>query len=345
MIRIFLLSALLQAQTYTDPVTGVSIHELSAPGTPASNLYYHFPNFTADSRFVIFSAASQIYSFDLTTRKSRQLTTDSRTAPATACPDPRNPRRIFYLQGPDVMELDVHTAASRRIGAIPPPFQGGFGQPTVSHDGKSLTISKRRDAHNWEIGLMSIDTGSYRTVITQGFPIGHVQHSPTDPLIFYVWETGGYAPQRSWLVNDDGAANRPFYFRTDPKTWFTPLKEWVTHEAWVQRTGEMTMVNDKVGVMLVTRDGSARMLKEGRFWHASATPDGKLLVLDDFDGRLWLLEAATGNLRLLATGLRDKHREVHAHASFDWKGRYVLFNTGRTHPAVALIDLQSIPPK
>jgi hypothetical protein len=56
-----------------------------------------------------------------------------------------------------------------------------------------------------------------------------------------VWETSGHAPQRSWLVNVDGSGNRPFYVRTDPETWFTPLKEWVTHEAWVKETGGMAL--------------------------------------------------------------------------------------------------------
>lgn len=342
MIRFFfLLCSIAFAQSYRDPVTGLRIVEFTPPGRTASNLYYHFPNFTADSRYAIFSSGGQIHAYEVATGKSRQFTIDPNTSPSTACPDPRDKRRLFYMQGHDVMALDVESGAIRRIGSVPPPHVGGPRQPSVSHDGKSLAVSKKRDDANWEIGLIDIATGSYKTVLTQGFNIGHVQHSPTDPLIFYVWETGGYAPQRTWIVNADGNGNRPFYYRTDPKSWFTPLKEWVTHEAWVYGTGDMTMVNDKVGVMLVSKDGSSRMLKEGRFWHAAAAPDGKQVVLDDFDGRLWLLETATGNLRLLATGLRDKHREVHAHASFDWTGRYVLFNTGRTHPTVGLIDLQS----
>lgn len=333
--------SLLQAQNvYQDPVTGLTIREFTPASQTASNLYYHFPNFSADSRYVLFSADGQIQRYEVATGKIRQLTTDARTAAGSACPDPKDARRAYYLRGAEVMALDLESGESRRIGEIPEPRQGGLQQPSVSHDGKSLAVGKQLDTANWEIGLIDIASGKYRTVVRQGFRIGHVQHSPTDPVIFYVWETGGYAPQRSWLVNTDGTGNRPFYVRTDPKAWFTPLKEWVTHEAWVHQTGEMTMINDKVGVMLVGKDGSSRLLKEGRFWHGAATPDGKWLVLDDFDGRLWLLESATGNLRLLATGLRDKHREVHAHASFDWTGRYVLFNTGRTHRTVALIDLK-----
>ena len=52
---------------------------------------------------------------------------------------------------------------------------------------------------------MDIATGNYRTVITQGFHIVHVQHSPTDPIIFYVLETGGYAPHPTWPGHADGS--------------------------------------------------------------------------------------------------------------------------------------------
>jgi hypothetical protein len=219
-------------------------------------------------------------------------------------PDHTNPRRVYYLRGPEVFALDILDFTQRKVGEIPAPHVGGFQQLTLSGDGEWLTVTKQRDESTWEIGLLSTATGGYRTVITQGFRIGHVQYSPVDPVIFYVWETGGYAPQRTWIVQADGSGNRPFYARTDPKTWFTPPKEWITHEAWVKDTGEMTMINDKQGVMMVGKDGSARMVATGDYWHASARFDGKFIVLDDAKGRLWLLETATGKTRLLATGLR-----------------------------------------
>ena len=70
----------------------------------------------------------------------------------------------------------------------------------------------------------------------------------------------------------------------------------------------------------------------------------KFLVVDDSEGRLWLMETATGATRLLATGLRDTVRSVHQHASFDRRGHYVQFHTGRTRETVAIIDLRDLPP-
>jgi len=110
----------------------------------------------------------------------------------------------------------------------------------------------------------------------------------------------------------------------------------------LRNTGEMTMINDKLGVMLVQKDGAYRLVREGNYWHAAARPDGKYHVIDDMQGRLWLCASDTGDIRLLATGLRDSVR-VHAHASFDRRGDFVQFHSGRTQETVALIDLRTLP--
>lgn len=335
-----------ERQAYVDPVTGIRVWELTSAASASDNLYFHFSNFTADNRYLIFVSSRigspQIFRAEIATGRIVQLSDDPAVGAYSACPDPVDARRLYYLRGPEVFAMDVGDGTTRKLGAIPPPFIGGFQQPTLSADGRWMTLTKQRDEKTWEIGLMDTRSGVYRTVITQGFRIGHVQHHPTEPLIFYVWETGGYAPQRTWLVNADGTGNRPFYARTDPASWLTPLKEWVTHEAWVSGTGDMTMINDKQGVMLVGKDGTSRMITRGHYWHAAARPDGKVLVVDDAEGRLWLMDAASGDTRLLATGLRDAVRRVHPHASFDRTGRYVQFHSGRTHETVAIIDLNEL---
>ncbi len=334
-----------ERQYYADPATQVRVCELTSTAA-SDNLYFHFSNFTPDNRFVILisdrTGSPQLFRVEVESGRIVQITDDPALNAHSACPDHTQARRVYVLRGPEVLALDILDFTLRRVGEIPRPFLGGFQQPTLSRDGSWLTLGKQRDETNWEIGLMNTATGTYKTVLTQGFRLTHIQHSPIDDLIFYVWETGGYAPQRSWLVHTDGTGNRPFYARTDPKSWFTPLKEWVTHEAWVTQTGDMTMVNDKLGVMLVRKDGEARLVREGNYWHAAASPDGQRIVLDDAQGRLWLADSRMGNIRLLATGLRDQVRTVHPHPSFDRFGHYVQFHSGRTHETVALIDLREL---
>lgn len=328
--------------TYTDPVTGLRIEEMTAPGSIADNLYFHVSNFTADNRYLLFvsdrTGTPQLFRAEVATGRIVQITDDPAINARNALPDPVHASIVYLHRGAELLAVNIQDFTTRKIGTIPGPSIGGFGQPSLTADGKALTVTKQRDEHTWEIGLIDLATGAYRTVLTQGFRIGHVQHSPTDPLIFYVWETGGYAPQRSWLVNDDGTGNRPFYTPVDPKKWLTPLKEWMTHEAWVKDTGDMTMINDKVGVMLLKKDGSARLVRAGNYWHAAPRSDGKFIAIDDQEGNVWISETRTGNIRLLATGIRDKVR-VHGHVSFDRQGRYIQFHTGRTHETVALVEV------
>lgn len=338
-----------ERRAYTDPVTGIRVQEITAEGVHADNLYYHVSNFTADNRYLVFQSrrtgSMQLYRYAPDTGEIVQMTDDPMLAAATAYPDPKDGSRVYFMRGAELRALNVNTFTQKTIGVVPGPSVGGHQQPSVSGDGKWITVTKQRDDSNWEIGVIHAETGEYKTVITQGFRIGHVQHSPKSDLIFYVWETGGYAPQRSWVVKRDGTGNRPLYAPTDPKAWITQQKEWLTHEAWVTNTGDMTMVNDKVGVMVVSPDGKSRIAREGRYWHASARADGKYIAIDDAEGRIWLAETATGNIRLLATGYRDKVRAVHAHLSFDRTGRYIQFHTGRMHETVALIDLVQELPK
>ncbi|MCL4722634.1 MAG: hypothetical protein M5U12_33590 [Verrucomicrobia bacterium] len=76
-----------ERQTYTDPVTGLSVQELTRPGTAADNLYFHFSNFTADNRHVLFTSdrtgSTQLYRAEVATGRIVQLTADPEVSAAT----------------------------------------------------------------------------------------------------------------------------------------------------------------------------------------------------------------------------------------------------------------------
>ena len=341
---------------YPDPVTKVRICEMTTEGA-AKNLYFHVPNVTADDKYLIFDSDRtgqwQVYRADLDTGRIVQLTDVAGGIEATGLapgvsPHRTDPRRVFYIaktgaRTGDVHEVDVETFVSRKIGALPPISGEWYRQPILSHDGRELMFGLRRAEKTWEIGMMDVTTGQYRIVLQQGFWINHMQPSPVAPLIFYVWETGNYAPQRTWLVNSDGTGNRPFYYRAT-KNWIAEQKENITHEAWVQKTGDMTMVSIKTGLYVVKPTGESRLAVEGEFLLAAPDADGRRAVLDDVRGNLWLADLATGKKRLLATGLMSRRFPgVYPQPTFDWKGQRVIFNTARNRKTVAVIDLSGLP--
>jgi oligogalacturonide lyase len=78
------------------------------------------------------------------------------------------------------------------------------------------------------LSSMNLKTGEIKFIVAVPFKIGHVQTNPWVPgEIVFCWETGGKAPQRTWVVNADGTGLRPLY----PEEPF----EWITHEAVITK--------------------------------------------------------------------------------------------------------------
>ena len=74
------------------------------------------------------------------------------------------------------------------------------------------------------IGKMDLTTGKTEPVVAVHFKVGHIQGNPWHPgEVIFCWETGGKAPQRTWICNADGTGLRPIYRETE--------HDWVTHEA------------------------------------------------------------------------------------------------------------------
>lgn len=334
------------ASRYRDAVTGTEIVNLTGPGMKSSDLYYHFSNLTADEQAIIFVAerdgVKHIFTHDLRSGANRQITNDPRISAATACPLPGDAGKILAFRGPELLRISLASGSAEVVGRISGEVTGGAQQPTVNGAGTHAATGFRRNESTWEIGRIDLKTGAYQTVIQQGFHIGHVQYHPRLEEIFYVWETGGYAPQRSWLVNSDGSGNRPFYASTVPAKWYTRQKEWLTHESWVSGTGAMTMIMSEQGILLVQPSGEWKMIFEGRYWHVHARADGKVIVADDQRGRIWLGNVETGDLRLLVSHYRRAVPSLHAHAAFSSSGRYIVFNDGNRHESVSYIDLANV---
>lgn len=319
---------------------------MSGPATKASDLYYHVSNLTADEKFIIIDVqeegGSHVYAHEIATGKSHRLTNDPRVRAGHASPHPKDPDIVFVTRGNELLRIHVSSGKVDVIGAVPSQLPVGLGQPTVNAANTHVAVGFRRDEKTWEIGRFDLKTGAYSPVIRQGFNMGHVQYHPTQELIFYVWETGGYAPQRSWVVNSDGTGNRPLYYSAKPDQWITPDKEWMTHESWVRKTGAMTMIMDKQGIVLVEPDGKWKVLFHGRYWHAHARGDGKVLVMDDNQGRIWVGNAETGDIRLLVSNYWKTGNKRHSHPAISESGRYVVFNDSHRHEAVSYIDLTTL---
>ncbi|MBP5386271.1 MAG: hypothetical protein J6Y97_02680 [Prevotella sp.] len=193
------------------------------------------------------------------------------------------------------------------------------------------------------IGKMDLKTGKAEPVVSVHFKVGHIQGNPWHPgEVIFCWETGGKAPQRTWMVNADGSNLRPIYRETE--------HDWVTHEAVISED-EMVMalighrpINLKGGeaeglesfafsdewgpsgtkeyptgiavVNLRTRELTMEgQVKGDNFWHVAGSQDGHWVAGDDFKRELWIIDRHTGERILLTAGHKTTARD-HVHPTF-----------------------------
>ncbi|HMD71493.1 MAG TPA: hypothetical protein VKF41_09130 [Bryobacteraceae bacterium] len=184
---------------------------------------------------------------------------------------------------------------------------------------------------------MNLKTGEIKFIVNVGFGIGHVQSNPWMPgEIVFCWETGGKAPQRTWIVNADGTGLRPLY----PEAPY----EWITHEAVINRDeaviailghrsiASATPTSDwgiagtfehPTGVAIVnlrTREmrivGQVPEWSKGRSdWHVAGSIDRRWACSDDFQFEVWLYDRHSGEMNLLAGP--QKQGADHIHPTFN----------------------------
>ncbi len=199
------------------------------------------------------------------------------------------------------------------------------------------------------IGKMDLHTGKAEPVVAVHFKVGHIQGNPWHPgEVIFCWETGGKAPQRTWMVNADGTHLRPIYRET--------AYDWVTHEAVISADelviaiiGHRKIKNDDktdnkenkieglesfatsddwgpagtkeypTGIAVVnmrTRELTMEGQVDGdNFWHVAGSQDGHWVAGDDFARELWLIDRHTKERILLTAGHKTTARD-HVHPTF-----------------------------
>ena len=204
------------------------------------------------------------------------------------------------------------------------------------------------------IGKVDLKTKEISHVVTVPFQVGHIQANLWVPgEIVFCWETGGKAPQRTWVVRADGSELRPIYEES--------AFDWVTHEMVISADeiavcimghrpipgierndlGEATGVRGAnpgqesewgpsgtrakpTGIAVInlrTRD----MRIEGQthhgsgLWHPAGSSDGRWLAADDFYRNVYLIDRNNHEMMLLTAGHKDTARD-HTHPTFSPDG-------------------------
>ncbi|MGC9327772.1 MAG: hypothetical protein ACP5I1_09075 [Candidatus Hinthialibacter sp.] len=217
------------------------------------------------------------------------------------------------------------------------------------------------------IAGMNIHTGETKYVTSVPFQIGHIQNNPWAPgQIIFCWETGGKAPQRTWIVHSDGKGLRPLY----PEAPY----EWVTHEAVITADevafaimGHRKILNNSTSagpgqeiewgpcgtrekptgfgiVNIKTREMHiAGQIPTGSgFWHVHGSPDGRFAVGDNFARDIYLINRETHEMILLSTGHKTTAAD-HPHPTFSPDGSRILIQSAMLSEDNRSMNLCVIP--
>ena len=330
-----------EKMTYVDSVTGAEITMLTTSEAKDNKIYQTHPSWTADQEHIVFmsdrTGSNQYFAISTTTGNITQLTDDIQ--PGNACLR-HTENRMFYVSGQTIWDLDIdavlRSGADRRpnnvrhIVADLPENTKLSGTITLDSNGTDIYMGVQR-GNEWALLKLNIQTGLFTPIVDLGFRVGHCQAHPSiSGLIMYCWETGGDSEQRMWIVHADGSGNRPFYKET--------YDEWVTHEVWWGADKTLftiwpkneDMLKKPHGIAYVSlQDQSLRILDQKKYWHVGGDAAGKWAVGDTFEGRLFLVDAETGQAKLLTQGHRPKGATVHPHPSFSPDGSSVLFCSER----------------
>jgi oligogalacturonide lyase len=226
------------------------------------------------------------------------------------------------------------------------------------------------------IGGMNIHTGEMKYVVSVSFQIGHIQTNPWVPgQIIFCWETGGKAPQRTWIVNSDGTGLRPLY----PESEY----EWVTHEAVIspdevaiaimghrkiagspgttdpgtgvsgtnpgqepawgpsgtrEKPTGLGIVNINTRVMTIagqTPEGSG-------LWHVTGSSDKRFVAGDDFARNIYLIDRHSHEMILLSTGHKATAAD-HPHPTFSPDGTRIQIQSAMLSADNKALNICIIP--
>lgn len=186
------------------------------------------------------------------------------------------------------------------------------------------------------IGKIDLTTGKVEHVVSVHFKVGHIQGNPWHPgEVIFCWETGGKAPQRTWMVNADGSNLRPIYRETE--------YDWVTHEAVISKdelviaiighrkiaeernmdftkdwgpAGTKEYATGMAVINMRTREFTMEgQVDDDNFWHVAGSQDGHWVAGDTFARELWLIDRHTKERILLTAGHKTTARD-HVHPTF-----------------------------
>ena len=254
---------------FRDRATGVHVHQMTAHASINHPTYFLQSSFTPDGRALIFTSyrtgQAQLFAVEpFPNGEIRQLTDGPAIHPFSPAIHPDG-RRIFFVRGGGIREIDRATLAERTIVDFP---GGQLGECSLGGGGEWLTAAIKQGPRQ---GLVAgrADGAGWRMI---PFPrtVIHPQFHPLEPE--WIEFSGDPAP-RMHRVRRDGTGLECLYQHGND--------EFVVHETFLGRTGDLvfTVWPRALRAMDWTTRG-IRTIAEFNAWHITANRAGTAVLCD-----------------------------------------------------------------
>ncbi len=314
--------------SYIDAKTGAKVINLTPADRQDTIIYQTHPMWTPGMEYFVYMAAGVPQALEMATAQTRPLL--DKSVNFSMQWDSAN---LYYFEGRDLYRLDVQSTfrgnvTKEKLGVLPEEYLQGPVGLSIDADGETVyTGAVLEQDKKW--GIAAFNRGAWRTMTSFDFKVGHIQANPyRSGSVMFCWETGGDAPQRTWVVDDKEGVARPAYREIN--------SEWVTHEAWWSRDRIIFTIwpYDDAHKRLPhgvawsdLRNESLNVLAQYPAWHTQGSPDGHWALGDDFKRNLWLIDMRTQERRLLTQGHLGEGCKTHPHASFTPDSHAIVFNS------------------
>jgi len=331
--------------TLQDPLSGVTIRQITNGDHNNQPVYFTHPTWSPDCEWLLFlsdsAGSGALWAWHYHSGELVQVS----QAGSSWGPFSRHSNSVYYFHHGVLQATDVETLKTREICRVPERSGAPAGIPSESADGTLVAFQTQTADGQYGLVYGELATGKVECFFRWHRRPGHVQCSPVEPaLVMFCDESrsDGAVKQRMWLIRTDGTGLHPPHLQQPG--------ELITHESWLGFTGDILYCYWPVSLRRVSADGSGdREVARLNAWHAAASPDGAFAVADTNwpDRGLQLVDVASGKVvTLCASGdCADAPTKVHPHPSFSPDGRRIAFAScrgGRSQVCVVEEDWRSL---
>lgn len=272
---------------YSDPATGVRVHQLTSHPSTNHLSYFLQSSFTPDSKRLIFtsyrSGTAQLFETAFPEGEIRQLTDGPPIHPYSPTLAASGDR-VFFVRAGGVWALTLANLAEKRV------FEFGgaqLGECTLGDGGRWITAAYKQGSTQ---GLVSgrADGSDWR-VIPFGRTVIHPQFRPLDAE--WIEFAGDPAP-RMYRVHRDGSGMECLYTHDGSR--------WITHETFLGTTGDLIFVQwPKALYRMNWKTRAISPVTSYKVWHVSPNRSGTRILCDTNhpDEGIFEIDVATGARR------------------------------------------------